>query len=219
MDVACLTGKMLKSMKQKFGGKKATPSDRNETSGSAPPTRHSGAPSINSSRPVSNSAGRAFSSGREKPTPPVLNQANLTIFFAEPLPAFKDVSNAEKQNLFVRKLHLCAFSFDFTDVTKNVREKEMKRQTLVEILDYVSTEAGKFTEAVSEDVMFMISSNLFRALPTKQNEHDTLDPDEEEANFEPSWPHLQVTPFIFQLSALTSSKDPTARQIRAVNLA
>jgi hypothetical protein len=32
----------------------------------------------------------------------------------------------------------------------NVREKEMKRQTVLELVDYVNTGTGKFTELVSE---------------------------------------------------------------------
>ena len=32
--------------------------------------------------------------------------------------------------------------------TKSVREKEMKRQTLLELVDYVNTGTGKFTEPV-----------------------------------------------------------------------
>jgi hypothetical protein len=32
----------------------------------------------------------------------------------------------------------------------NVQEKEMKRQTLLELVDYVNTGTGKFTELVSE---------------------------------------------------------------------
>ncbi len=39
----------------------------------------------------------------------------------------------------------------------NVREKEMKRQTLLELVDYVNTGTGKFTELVSEDIIFMLS--------------------------------------------------------------
>jgi hypothetical protein len=67
---------------------------------------------------------------------------------AEPLPALRDVPSTEKQALFVRKLHLCAFSFDFTDPAAHVREKEVKRQTLLELVDYVNSGSGKFTEAV-----------------------------------------------------------------------
>lgn len=39
---------------------------------------------------------------------------------AEPLPSFRDVPPSEKQLLFVRKLHLCAFTFDFTNPTAHV---------------------------------------------------------------------------------------------------
>ena len=53
--------------------------------------------------------------------------------------------------------------------------------------------AGKFTESVSEDIIFMLSNNLFRALPpTKAHDQDNVDPDEEEPTLEPAWPHLQV---------------------------
>ena len=55
---------------------------------------------------------------------------------------------ADKQLLFVRKLHLCAFTFDFTNPTAHVREKEIKRQTLLELVDYVNSGTGKFTEQV-----------------------------------------------------------------------
>ena len=48
----------------------------------------------------------------------------------------------------MRKLHLCAFTFDFTNPTAHVREKEMKRQTLLELVDYVNSGTGKFTEQV-----------------------------------------------------------------------
>ena len=67
---------------------------------------------------------------------------------AEPLPLLRDVPLAEKQALFARKLHLCAFSFDFTDPGAHVREKEVKRQTLLELVDYVNSGSGKFTEQV-----------------------------------------------------------------------
>ena len=53
---------------------------------------------------------------------------------------------------------------------------------------------GKFTEAVSEDIIFMLSNNLFRSLPaTRSDQPDSLDPDEEEPTLEPAWPHLQVS--------------------------
>ena len=145
---------------------------------------------------------------------------------ADSLPLLRDVPPHEKQALFVRKLHLCAFSFDFTgalfssrsgcwprchaavyccrcaaahllgrccccccccckrstgcgpvgtpllpcrcvhlrvssqpsaaaaaaaaDPAAHVREKEIKRQTLLELVDYVNSGSGKFTEQVRQ---------------------------------------------------------------------
>ncbi len=182
--------------------------------------------------------------------------------------------------------------------TKSVREKEMKRQTLLELVDYVNTGTGKFTEPVrweagvaprltpalctlcapallaletlasaaqkgragtvapqlcalpcavpvsieacpslaqaagcggtrprtlassasagkppknrdsdvplcflrrSEDIVFMLNANLFRALPpSKGGDQENYDPDEEEPSLEPTWPHLQVG-FVLEL--------------------
>ena len=88
--------------------------------------------------------------------------------------------------------------FDFTDATAHVREKEIKRQTLLELVDYVNQGQGKFTEAVFEDISFMLAQNLFRGLPPSNYEitgsaaGDNFDPEEEEPTLEPSWPHLQI---------------------------
>ena len=186
-------------MKKRFGSSskdKRASTDKSEPqpSHAAPGQQASSTASSSTARPV-NLTNRQppANTGREKPSPPVLSEVSASTYYAEPLPAFKDVSVAEKQSLFVKKLHLCAFTFDFTDSSRNVREKEIKRQTLVELVDYVNTGTGKFTEAVSEDIIFMLSANLFRALPpTKASDQDNLDPDEEEPALEPAWPHLQV---------------------------
>jgi serine/threonine-protein phosphatase 2A regulatory subunit B' len=114
-------------------------------------------------------------------------------FYAEPLPTFRDMSPNEKQYLFVQKLHLCAYGFDFTDPTKHVREKEIKRQTLLELVDYANSGSGKFTETVSEDIIFMLSNNLFRTLPPpRSHEIENYDAEEEEPSLDPTWPHLQI---------------------------
>ena len=67
---------------------------------------------------------------------------------ADPLPLLRDVPAPDKPALFVRKLRLCAFSFDYSDPSAHVREKEVKRQTLLELVDYVNSGSGKFTEEV-----------------------------------------------------------------------
>lgn len=144
-------------------------------------------------KPAVGPASRPASAAREKPPLPVVNDQAIQHYYADPLPSFRDVSPAEKQNLFVQKLHLCSFSFDFSDQTKHVREKEMKRQTLLELVDYANSGAGKFTVAVSEDIVFMLSNNLFRTLPpTRGHAVENYDAEEEEPNLDPAWPHLQV---------------------------
>ncbi|CAH8391623.1 unnamed protein product [Eruca vesicaria subsp. sativa] len=113
----------------------------------------------------------------------------------EALPSFKDVPNAEKPNLFLRKLTLCCVLFDFSDPTKNVKEKEIKRQTLLELVDYVATANGKFSETVIQEAVRMVSVNIFRTLNPQPRENkviDALDLEEEEPSMDPSWPHLQL---------------------------
>lgn len=116
----------------------------------------------------------------------------------KPLFLFRDVVASERQNLLIKKLQLCSYTFDFTDATAHVREKEIKRQTLLELVDYVNQGQGKFTEAVFEDISFMLAQNLFRGLPPSNYEitgsaaGDNFDPEEEEPTLEPSWPHLQI---------------------------
>ncbi|XP_076925625.1 serine/threonine protein phosphatase 2A 57 kDa regulatory subunit B' theta isoform-like [Bidens hawaiensis] len=113
----------------------------------------------------------------------------------EALPSLKDVPNSEKQNLFIRKLNLCCVVFDFTDPTKNLKEKEVKRQTLTELVDYVSSANGKFSETVMQEIVKMVSANIFRRLTPQPRDNkmlETFDGEEEEPSMDPAWPHLQL---------------------------
>jgi serine/threonine-protein phosphatase 2A regulatory subunit B' len=187
-----LLDKMLKSFKSKFtsSSKKDAPKMGREE---MPSSSGSSSKTVPSSMGKVATSTRPASAAREKPPIPVLNDQSFANCYSDPLPSFRDVPPSEKQNLFVAKLHLAAFSFDFTDPTKQVREKEMKRQTLLELVDYANTGTGKFTELVSEDIVFMIASNLFRSLPpARSHEVSNFDAEEEEPSLDPSWPHLQV---------------------------
>ncbi|XP_044502813.1 serine/threonine protein phosphatase 2A 57 kDa regulatory subunit B' theta isoform-like [Mangifera indica] len=120
---------------------------------------------------------------------------NSLVSSYDALPSFKDVHNSEKQNLFIKKLNQCCVIFDFNDPTKNVKEKDIKRQTLVELVDYVSSANGKFPETVMQEMVKMVSLNLFRALTSPPRENKVLegfDLEEEEPSMDPAWPHLQV---------------------------
>lgn len=113
----------------------------------------------------------------------------------EALPSFRDVPNSEKQNLFIKKLNLCCVLFDFTDPVKNLKEKDIKRQTLVELVDHIASANGKFPEAVLQEIVKMVSANLFRTLtsPPRENKAlETFDVEDEEPSMDPAWPHLQV---------------------------
>ena len=127
-----------------------------------------------------------------------LSVSDAAAAYAEPLPSFRDVPAGDRQALFARKLHLCCFTFDFNDANKSLREKDVKRQTLMELVEYVNTGTGKFTEALCEDITAMLAANLFRALPPCGHETtgvvagEAFDVEEEEPALEPAWPHLQA---------------------------
>ncbi|EFJ28034.1 hypothetical protein SELMODRAFT_171686 [Selaginella moellendorffii] len=145
---------------------------------------------------------------------PVNGLLPLTNF--EPLPLFRDVPSSEKQSLFVKKLHLCCCVFDFTDPSKHTREKEIKRQTLLELVDYVTSGSGKFTENVLEDMTKMVSANLFRSLPPSSRENsavsESFDEDEEPV-MDPAWPHLQIVyEFLLRLVVSTETDAKVAKR-------
>ncbi|CAA7046913.1 unnamed protein product [Microthlaspi erraticum] len=114
----------------------------------------------------------------------------------EALPSFRDVPTSEKPNLFVKKLTMCCVVFDFTDPSKNIKEKEIKRQTLLELVDYIATVSTKFTDSMMQEIAKTAVVNLFRTFPSANHESKVLESldvvDDEEAALEPAWPHLQV---------------------------
>ena len=120
------------------------------------------------------------------------------------LPALRDQPPAKREELFIKKLQLCGVIFSFDDQTSDKRGKDMKRQTLLELVDYVNTPAGQkiFTETVMADLMAMVSANVCRALPPAT---DDFDPEEDEPVLEPAWPHLQVA-YEFFLRFIVSSE-------------
>ncbi|KAJ1432193.1 Protein phosphatase 2A, regulatory B subunit, B56 [Sesbania bispinosa] len=113
----------------------------------------------------------------------------------EALPSFRDVPSSEKQNLFIRKLNMCCVVFDFNDPVKHLKEKDIKRQTLLELVDYVSSVNSKFNEVAMQEMTKMVAANLFRALPSSNHDGkfaEIGEPEEEETVLDPAWPHLQI---------------------------
>lgn len=108
------------------------------------------------------------------------------------LPALKDTSSQKREALFQQKLQLCSVMFNFDDPNSDKRGKDLKRTTLLELVDYVNNAGGQkqiFTENLMPDIMQMVTINICRALPPQTED---FDPEEDEPVLEPSWPHLQV---------------------------
>ncbi|KAH0850140.1 hypothetical protein HID58_095766 [Brassica napus] len=84
--------------------------------------------------------------------------------------------------------------------TKNIKEKDIKRQTLLELVDYVNSANGKFSEGSVQEVVRMVSANIFRTLNPQPRENkviDALDLEEEEPSMDLAWPHLQLVYELF----------------------
>ncbi|KAI4337374.1 hypothetical protein L6164_015799 [Bauhinia variegata] len=125
----------------------------------------------------------------------------------EPLVPFKDVPNGEKMNLFVSKLSLCCVTFDFTDPGKNTMEKDIKRQTLLELVDFVESGSMKFSDPAILAMCRMCAINLFRVFPPNYRSNGGGaggENDDDEPVFDPAWPHLQIV-YDLLLKFITSS--------------
>jgi serine/threonine-protein phosphatase 2A regulatory subunit B' len=95
---------------------------------------------------------------------------------------------------------MCSVVFDFTEPMKNLKEKEIKRQTLQELVDYVTSVSGKFSETAMQEVMKMVSANLFRTFTPQPRENkvvDGVDLEEDEPSMDSAWPHLQIVYELF----------------------
>jgi len=113
----------------------------------------------------------------------------------QPLTLLKDATPQERQELCIKKLQQCCNIFDFMDPVSDLRGKEVKRGTLNELVDYITSERGVLTEPVYPEIVKMVSNNCFRTLLPSEN--PDFDPEEDEPTLEASWPHLQLVYEIF----------------------
>ena len=86
---------------------------------------------------------------------------------ADPPPLFRDVAPTERPELFIKKLQLCTYTFDFTDPTVDLKEKEIKRVTLQELVDYINSGSGKFTEVVRFLFLFLTRLLVQLIIPSR----------------------------------------------------
>ncbi|KAE8690099.1 Serine/threonine protein phosphatase 2A 57 kDa regulatory subunit B' theta isoform [Hibiscus syriacus] len=172
----------------------------NSKPGSASSKSSSSSPSNNG--PLNSHSSSSNESNHWKKTGPLKNQGGLVLAAGayEALPSFRDVPNSEKHGLFLRKLGMCYAVFDFSDPSKNLRENEIKRQTLLELVDYVSSVSTKFNEVAMQEITIMVAVNLLSTFPSPNHDSKILemyDAEDEEPAMDPAWPHLQIVHELF----------------------
>lgn len=131
--------------------------------------------------------GKRGISGPRNKSPPQINKD---------LPLLSETPMLKREALFRQKLQLCTVIFDFEDVDGDAKSREIKRETLVELAEYINSPVGQkiLTEAIMPDIVQMARVNLFRTLPPPTED---FDPEEDEPQMEPQWPHLQVVYELF----------------------
>ncbi|KAI8072564.1 protein phosphatase 2A regulatory B subunit [Gongronella butleri] len=117
----------------------------------------------------------------------------------ERYPHFKEVPVSQRQELFSRKLAQCTVLFDFTDPNAYVKSKEIKRQALQELIEYVATTKNAVPEQMYPKVIRMVSVNLFRTIPPPVTTvaEEEIEDEEDEPVLESAWPHLQLVYELF----------------------
>eukprot|EP00928_Gymnodinium_smaydae_P038139 TRINITY_DN2635_c0_g1_i2.p2 TRINITY_DN2635_c0_g1~~TRINITY_DN2635_c0_g1_i2.p2 ORF type:complete len:498 (-),score=146.08 TRINITY_DN2635_c0_g1_i2:111-1535(-) len=159
------------------------------------------------SREAAPKTGKAATGPAGKPAsakPPAENAAGS---FAS-LPKLREAPPAERADLFRRKMEVCTQLFDFSN-DANQREKEAKRQTLLEIVEYVNNTRNCFNEALMMDVVNMVGANIFRALQTRNKDPLVFsDPEDDEPALERAWPHLQIVYEFFLRFVVSNDVDP-----------
>lgn len=68
-----------------------------------------------------------------------------------------DALPTEQPELFTKKLNQCCVVFDFMDPVCDLKGKEVKRATLNELVDYISSGRGVLTEPVYPEIVKMVS--------------------------------------------------------------
>ena len=71
-----------------------------------------------------------------------------------------EVAADRRQGLFIEKIRQCYVIFDFNDASADLKGKEIKRQALSEMLDYITKNRNVITEPIYPEVVQMVSMPL-----------------------------------------------------------
>ncbi|RHY52768.1 hypothetical protein DYB30_010067 [Aphanomyces astaci] len=113
------------------------------------------------------------------------------------LPPLNEAPSADRTKLFRQKLRLCCVVMDFGEPRKHLREKDAKRQALLELVQFLSDGKVTWSPQVVEDLMACVEANIIRPLGGKSR-GNTKDGgriegvEEDEPVLEEAWPHLQL---------------------------
>ncbi|KAF4322515.1 hypothetical protein BBO99_00002919 [Phytophthora kernoviae] len=127
-----------------------------------------------------------------------LANGGLAVMKLGELPALEDVPSSERMRLFRQKLKLCCVLYDFSDMRKQVREKEAKRNALLQIVEYISAGKVAWDPSVVGDLLECVGCNIFRHLGRSStsgtvNANGNVEaPEDDEPMLEASWPHMQL---------------------------
>jgi len=184
----------LKNLRDKVRGRNDT--SKSSTNGSSKSSKHSKEKASKSHGASSHSTAGGKAHGNTSSSPPSLSAlrsgAPTLDELLVALPSIREVKEPdEKRKLFIQKLRLCSYTFDFnTEAQKKEADaREMKRRMLVELIDHLSSSKIWVSEESLKAILHMISSNLFRPLPPSL--YKDFDPDEDEPTHDPAWVHLQ----------------------------
>ena len=72
------------------------------------------------------------------------------------------MADSEREELFIQKIRQCCVLFDFAvDPLSDLKWKDVKRQALQEMIEYVTRQRGVITENIYPEVVQMVSTARF----------------------------------------------------------
>eukprot|EP00928_Gymnodinium_smaydae_P094800 TRINITY_DN8022_c0_g1_i2.p1 TRINITY_DN8022_c0_g1~~TRINITY_DN8022_c0_g1_i2.p1 ORF type:complete len:482 (-),score=103.90 TRINITY_DN8022_c0_g1_i2:96-1541(-) len=103
----------------------------------------------------------------------------------------KDAPEESREELLLQKLKACNIVYDFYS-SERPEDKEAKRATLQEIVEYVSESPGAFQEPLFAEMIEMVGKNIVRVMPERQlHPLAPLDLQDTDPQWDPAWVHLQ----------------------------
>lgn len=81
--------------------------------------------------------------------------------YISPMPSIADTPPGEQPDLVNKKLRQCCVVFDFMDAVSDLKGKEIKRASLNELVDYITTGRGVLSEDLYPEIVHMVSQHGF----------------------------------------------------------